>query len=292
MNFVRENIDDISDKNKTELLGLFGSIKHMAEVDTWKSLFTNKEDLKLFVLLASQIVITGTGLNAFTQVKGWEKSDLAELVAYFESSTKDPFLKKSCIKYIYNNNLDWSKYGISKTLHAKTKGEREQDLQKIRRMLSKVGYIPYQRATYTSLKPEGTDDIRNNNSPLLISRLLYAVYRWQGTYGNQMKAEKCANRVRKLLLEMRKTQTSCFNFMIPKLALEIIESPGHYHEVMINTETMPPSFWNWFLIGYNKSKEDEDKMLAYTRVYSASKAKMSRIPAKKKMRETFKDVVE
>ena len=93
MNFVRENIDDISDKNKTELLGLFGSIKHMAEVDTWKSLFTNKEDLKLFVLLASQIVITGTGLNAFTQVKGWEKSDLAELVAYFESSTKDPFLK-------------------------------------------------------------------------------------------------------------------------------------------------------------------------------------------------------
>ena len=149
----------------------------MAEVDTWKSLFTNKEDLKLFVLLASQIVITGTGLNAFTQVKGWEKSDLAELVAYFESSTKDPFLKKSCIKYIYNNNLDWSKYGISKTLHAKTKGEREQDLQKIRRMLSKVGYIPYQRATYTSLKPEVTDDIRNNNSPLLISRLLYAVYR-------------------------------------------------------------------------------------------------------------------
>ena len=165
---------------------------------------------------------------------------------------KDPFLKKSCIKYIYNNNLDWSKYGISKTLHAKTKGEREQDLQKIRRMLSKVGYIPYQRATYTSLKPEVTDDIRNNNSPLLISRLLYAVYRWQGSYGNQMKAEKCANRVRKLLLEMRKTQTSCFNFMIPKLALEIIESPGHYHEVMINTETMPPSFWNWFLIGYNK----------------------------------------
>lgn len=96
----------------------------MAEVDTWKSLFTNKEDLKLFVLLASQIVITGTGLNAFTQVKGWEKSDLAELVAYFESSTKDPFLKKSCIKYIYNNNLDWSKYGISKTLHAKTKGRK------------------------------------------------------------------------------------------------------------------------------------------------------------------------
>ena len=36
----------------------------------------------------------------------------------------------------------------------------------------------------------------------------------------------------------------------------------------------------------------EDLPDIYTRVYSASKAKMSRIPAKKKMRETFKDVVE
>ena len=86
-------------------------------------------------------------------------------------------------------------------------------------MLSKVGYIPYQRATYTSLKPEVTDDIRNNNSPLLISRLLYAVYRWQGTYGNQMKAEKCANRVRKLLLETTEaagtvSEWSCFRALI------------------------------------------------------------------------------
>ena len=159
-------------------------------------------------------------------------------------------------------------------------------------MLSKVGYIPYQRGTYASVKGEVTDDIRNNNSPLLISRLLYAVYRWQGTYGNQIEAEKNAKTVRELLLEIKKTQTSCYNFIIPKLALEIIESPGHYHEVMVNTETVPPSFWNWFLIGYNRCKRDEDKMLAYTRVYNASKMRMSKIPAKKKMRETFQDVVE
>lgn len=33
----------------------------------------------------------------------------------------------------------------------------------------------YQRATYTSLKPEVTDDIRNNNSPLLFQTALCGV---------------------------------------------------------------------------------------------------------------------
>lgn len=293
MDTIRASLEGITEKNKIMLLKFFGHIKHAAGIDTWKELFNDRENLKLFVLIASQVVITGSGMNAFTPVEDWEKSDLAELVAYFDASTRDVFLKKSCIKFIYNNkDEDWEKYGVSMTKHTKTKGEQEQDILKIRRMLAKVGYIPYQRGTYASVKGEVTDDIRNNNSPLLISRLLYAVYRWQGTYGNQIEAEKNAKKVRELLLEMKKTQTSCYNFIIPKLALEIIQSPGHYHEVMINTETMPPSFWNWFLIGYNKSKRDEDKMLAYTRVYSASKTKMSKVPAKKKIRETFQDVVE
>ena len=293
MDTVRDNFDNITEKNKIVLLSFLASVKHAAGKETWKELFNNKENLKLFVLMASQIVITGSGLNAFTPVEGWQSSDLAEAVAYFDASTRDVFLKKSCLKYIYNNkDEDWEKYGVSMTKHTKTKGQQEQDIQKIRRMLSKVGYIPYQRGTYASVKGEVTDDIRNNNSPLLISRLLYAVYRWQGTYGNQIEAEKNAKTVRELLLEMKKTQTSCYNFIIPKLALEIIESPGHYHEVMVNTETVPPSFWNWFLIGYNRCKRDEDKMLAYTRVYNASKMRMSKIPAKKKMRETFQDVVE
>ncbi|MCC8161483.1 MAG: hypothetical protein LIO53_09320 [Oscillospiraceae bacterium] len=293
MDTVRANLDALSEKNKTMLLVFLGRLKHASEADTWKELFDNKESLKLFVLISSQIVITGSGMNAFTPAEGWENGDLAELVAYFDVSTRDVFLKKSCVKYIYNHkDEDWQKYGVSMTKHTKTKGEQEKDIQKIRRMLARVGYIPYQRGKYTSVKGEVTDDIRNNSSPLLISRLLYAVYRWQGTYGNQIEAEKNAKAVRDLLLEMRRTQTSCYNFMIPKLALEIIESPGHYHEVMINTETMPPSFWNWFLIGYNKCRRDEDKMLVYTRVYSASRMKMSKVPAKKKMRKVFQDVVE
>ncbi|MCH5211053.1 MAG: hypothetical protein J1F01_08840 [Oscillospiraceae bacterium] len=292
MEIIRVNYNNITDKNKISLLVFLGNIKHSSDNDTWKDLFENTEDLKLFVHMAAEIVITGSGMSAFTPVDGWKKSDLSELVAYFDASTNDAFLKKSCSKYIYNNpDEDWESYGISMTTHTKSKEQQEQDIQKIRRMLSKVGYIPYQRGKYTDIKGEVTDDIRNNNSPLLISRLLYAVYRWQGTYGNQIEAEKNAKKVRELILEMRRTQVSCYNFMISKLALEIIESPGHYHEVMINTETVPPSFWNWFLIGYNRCKGD-DKLIAYTRVYNASKEKMSRVPAKKKMRETFHDMVE
>ena len=293
MDTIRENYDEITDKNKITLLMFLGQVKHASGKDTWKALFNNIENLKLFVKMSAEIVITGSGMNAFTNVDGWNTSDLAEMVAYFDASTNDVFLKKGCIKFIYSNkDEDWEKYGVSMTKHTKTQKQQEEDIRKIRRMLSKVGYIPYQRGKYSSVKGEVTDDVRNNNSPLLISRLLYAVYRWQGTYGNQMEAEKCAKKVRELLLEMRKTQRSCYDFMLPKLALEIIESPGHYHEVMVNTETVPPSFWNWFLIGYKRCKKDDDKLLAYTRVYNASKMRMSRIPAKKKMREIFQDVVE
>ena len=85
-------------------------------------------------------------------------------------------------------------------------------------------------------------------------------------------------------------QTSCFNFMIPKLALEIIESPGHYHEVMINTETMPPSFWNWFLIGYKRARKMRINGIAYTRVYSKVKRNVGRI-RKEKMRNFLKTEV-
>lgn len=293
MSTIREHFEDITYKNKIMLLSLFAMVKHASGFDTWKELFPKREDLSLFVLMASQVVITGSGLSAFTAAEGWSSADLAEAVAYIDASTNDVFLKKSCLKYIYNNpHEEWSKYGVSLTKHTKTKGQQEQDIQKIRRMLAKVGYVPYQRGSYSGLKGEVNDDIRNSNSPLLVSRLLYAVYRWQGTYGNQIEAEKDARIVRELLLELRKTQLPCYNFMIPKLALEIIESPGHYHEVMINTETMPPSFWNWFLIGYNRSLKNEDKLLAYTRVYNASKHNMSKVPAKKKMRETFQNIVE
>ena len=293
MEEIRVNIDTIPEKNEVTLLKLFGSVKHAAKMQSWRELFTDKEDLKLFVYIASRIVITGTGMNAFTNVSGWDGADLAETVAFFDSSTRDHFLKKSCLKYIYSHQDEpWDKYGVTLTRKTKTKGEQEADIEKVRRMLSKVGYIPYQKETYASIKNEVNDDIRSNNSPLLVSRLLYAVYRWQGTYGNQPEAEQAAQKVRELLLEMRQTEKSCYDYMIPKLALEIIESMGHYHEVIVNAETMTKSFWDWFLIGYGKCDRDEGKLLNYTRVYMASKNRMQKIPARKRLEELFDGIAE
>lgn len=290
MKKIRESLDTVGEKNKLIFLQFFAEIKHETQTPTWKELFTDREDLCLFVEMSAAAAITGTGARAFTIPTGWEKKDLSEAVAYFESSTQDETIKRSCIKYIYRNeDEDWGSYGIALTKHTKTRGEQEKDMQHIHKMLGKVGYIPFQRNKYRDLKREVSYDMNDSNSPLLLSRLLDAVYKWQGSYGNQSSAEKAAQKVRELLLEMKKTQRSCYNFVIPKLALEIIESQGHYHEVIINTDTMPASFWNWFLIGYNNCKRD-DAIIAYSRIYSASKKKISKLPVRQQMRQTFQNV--
>ena len=132
-------------------------------------------------------------------------------------------------------------------------------------------------------------DVEDNPSPLLISRLLSAFYTWQGAYGEQREAKKYAERIRKLILEMREKEPQCYNYMIPKLAIEIIESQGHYHELMINTETMPDSFWNWFLIGAKRSRRNDKKLLSYIRIYEANKIKLGRLEIKSALRKEFKD---
>lgn len=290
---IRLNINVIPEKNKITLLRLFGYVKHFGKMESWQEMFKDEEDLKLFVKLAADIIITGTGMSAFTNVDNWDSADLSEAVAFFDSSTNDHFLKKSCLKYIYSHrDEDWAKYGVTLTYREKTKGEIEADVERVRRMLTKVGYEPYQRGGYADIKNEVNDDIRSNNSPLLVSRLLYAVYRWQRSFGNQIDAEENAKSVRELLLELRLTQKRCFDYMIPKLALEIIESPGHYHEIMVNTETMPESFWNWFIIGFKRCGRDDDKRLSYTRVYMASRDGLQGIPVRKKLNDLFSNIAE
>ena len=77
--------------------------------------------------------------------------------------------------------------------------------------------------------------------------------------------------------------------MIPKLAIEIVESQGHYHDIMINTETMPPSFWNWFLIGAQRARRNDKVMLTYSRIYESNKLKLNRLQVKSSLRKVFKD---
>ncbi len=282
----------ISDKNKFVLLGFFAQLKHKYGDDNWKDFFGgNRMHLTTFVEMAASVIITGYGVKPFSPPSNWEKEDLDEVIAFFESSTEDDKLRNLCLKYIYSNtDTDWNTYGITLTKHTKTRGEQMEDMRKIKAILTKVGYEPYQRGTYLSVKPDVRADIEGSMSPLLLTRLLDTYYRWQRTYGNQAQAKKYAKKFRAQLLEMKRTQRTCYNFVIPKLALEIIETPGHYHEIMINMDTMCPSFWNWFLIGYGRCKRDDEKMLTYTRVYEASKSKMSKLPIRKKLRAVFGNI--
>lgn len=281
---------NISDKSKFVLFGFFAQLKHKYGDDTWKDFFGgNRMHLTTFVEIAADIIITGYGVKPFSPPSNWEKHDLDELIAYFESSTEDEKLKKLCLKYIYSStDTEWENYGITLTKHTKTRGEQEEDMRRIRSMLSKVGYEPYQGGTYMSIKQDVKANLEDTMSPLLLTKLLDAYYRWQRTYGNQAQAKKAATKFRNLLLEMKKTQPSCYNYVMPKLGLEIIETTGHYHEIMINTETVTPSFWNWFLIGYVKRTRDDEKLLTYTRIYEASKNKL-KIPVRKKLKSVFEN---
>ncbi len=292
MEIIRVNFDTIGQKNKYLLITLFAQVKHEVGDKSWHEFFKErKQYLMLFTELASMI-ITGYGANAFSPPSVWTPEELHEAVAYFDASTQDEKIKQSCLKYVYfHDEVDWELYGIMLTKHKKTKGEEIADMQRIKRMLRRVGYIPFERATYMDIKAEVTSDMLDNTSPLLLSRLLYAYYQWRGTYGNQAKAQEKAEKVRSLLLEMRRTQTSCYNYIIPKLALEIVEAPGHYHEIMVSTQTMPVSFWNWFLIGYSRCKEQDDKILNYTHVYHGSRAGLMKLPnLRKRMKMAFKNV--
>ncbi|HIT85444.1 MAG TPA: hypothetical protein IAA60_06010 [Candidatus Ornithomonoglobus intestinigallinarum] len=284
----------ISDKSKFVLLGFFAQLKHKYGDESWKDFFKgNRMHLTTFVEMAAGVVITGYGVKPFSPPSNWEKEDLDELISFFESSTEDEKLRTLCLKYIYSNtDTDWSIYGVSLTKHTKTRGEQEEDMRKIRSILSKVGYEPYQRGKYLDVKGDVRADVEGSMSPLLLTRLLDTYYRWQRCYGNQAQAKKYAQKFRLLLLEMKRTQRTCYDYVIPKLALEIIETPGHYHEIMINMDTMCTSFWNWFIIGYSKCKRDDEKMLTYARVYEASKTKLSKLPMqmRRKLRAEFTNI--
>ena len=90
-----------------------------------------------------------------------------------------------------------------------------------------------------------------------------------------------------MLIELRAKESQCYNYMISKLGIEIVESPGHYHELIINTNTVPDSFWNWFLIGFKAAARDDKKMLSYMRIYEANKMKLMKLPIKSELREAF-----
>ncbi len=291
MDKLYESFETMGEKNRHLVLNFISQLKHMVSFESWAEMMGNrKKYISILVELAAPVVVTGFGANTFSAPKDWTQEELYEIIAYIEASTEDRQLSMGCIKYITEHDeVDWEKYGISLVHRKKQPQEIFEDSEKIRRMLSKVGYEPYQRNSYEIIRRDVMADIEDNRSPLLVSRLLSAVYAWQGAYGDQREAQRLAEKIKNLLAELKRIEPQCYNYMIPKLALEILDSQGHYHEIIVNTETMPQSFWNWFLIGAKHCKRDDKKQLAYIRVYNASKMKLNRLPIKNELRKTFKE---
>lgn len=285
---IKPRLDMMNEKNKLIMLDIFAKIKHGTKTPSWKELFgADKEKMKTFVALAATI-ITGNGSGAFTPPDNWTEEDTAETIAYFEASVEDEKIKDSCIKYICEHeNVDWALYGITVTECIKTKDEQENDIRRIKRMLAKVGYIPYKRNGYDALRSDVRRDMSESRSPLMLSKLLDAYYEWKSCKENQVQALRAAEKLSGLISEMRSKEKTCYDFIVPKLALEIAETDCHYHEVIINADTMPESFWNWFVIGYKRCGNNDITALNYIRIYEASKRKFLRMPAGKMLRETF-----
>lgn len=291
MDLVCDNYDTMGEKNQRLIMNFILHLKHAAGFESWYQMMGGKKKyMSILLELAAPMIITGYGANTFSIPNGWTEDEVYELIAYIEAATEDKELSMGCIKYITeHDDIDWEKYGITLATRKKMPNEIKEDSAKIRRLLTKVGYEPYQRNTYEAIKRDIMADAEDSRSPLLISRLLSSVYMWQGAYGDQPEAQRLAEKIRKLFLELKRKEPQCYNYMIPKLALEIVESQGHYHEVMINTDTMPDSFWGWFLIGAHRCKRDDKKLLAFIRIYNANKMKLGKLPVREALRKTFRD---
>ncbi len=291
MDCIYESLDTMGDKNKLLVLAFIARLKHSAEFESWAQMMGGKKKYITAVTeLAMNVLITGYGANMFTVPDGWEPCELYELIAYIEASTDDKQLSLGCVKYITeHDDVNWEDYGITIAKRKKLPQETEQDSKIIKRLLTRVGYEPFKRGTFEVIKRDIMADAENNPSPFLISRLLSTFYMWQGSYGDQREARRLAEKIKRLILELREKEPQCYNYMIAKLGIEIIESQGHYHEKIVNMETMPQSFWNWFLIGAKRSKRDDKRMLAYIRIYESNKMKLNRLEIKNELRRVFKD---
>ncbi len=291
MDCICDNFDTMGDKNKILILNFIARLKHSGVFDSWAHMMGRKKKyLSALTELAMCGIITGYGNNMFSVPKGWTPEEVHELVAYIEASTEDKHLSVGCIRYILeHDDVKWENYGVNIARRKKLPHEAEEDAKKIKRMLTRVGYEPFKRGTYEAIKREVMADMEYNSSPYMISRLLSTFYMWQGAYGDQREAKRLAEKTKRLILELKRKEPQCYHYMIAKLAIEIIESPGHYHDIMVNMETVPESFWNWFLIGAMKAKRDDKKMIAYIRIYEANKIKLSRLDIKAELRKVFKD---
>lgn len=282
----------IDKKNGMLLLRIFSMLKAFTGKKYWKDFFMDSDEyMKQFVKISADVIINDTVPVTFTPPQVWTKSDLSETVAYIEASYSDPAIKNGCRKYILSNSSEeWSRFGILLKTTKKSTAESVADVKKIREILSRVGYVPLsKKRSYGDIKSEITNEINNNDNPLMVAQLLSSVYTWQGLEGQLNESKLAAEKVYDHIMELKENERSCYDYVFPKLGIEILNSPGHYHEVIINADTMEPEFWNWFLIAYYKIRHDENKRIVYSHVYEASSRYLKNVPIKERLDRIFLD---
>lgn len=282
---VMSLVNSKTQKSQTLLLRIFSLMKNTAGIETWKEFFKdNKEYLSLFTTFCADVMISDTIPVTFTAPAIWTDSDTAEAIAYIDASTDDEEIHKACVKYILaHKNEAWTRYGIMIEKRKKSKEDSESDMMRIKKMLTEAGYVPYQRSSYKDLKFQVLNEMATNENPILLIRLLYAVYTWQGAADRVAESEKCAKEIFALIMELRETGLSLYRFVFPKLALEILDSPGYCHEIIINSQTMEPDFWNWFYVGFRKNAGNDLIRDNYERVLESSREEIEKMPVYKRI---------
>ncbi len=275
---------NVDKKNGMLILRILSMLKALSDKKYWKEFLSGEGELKTFVDICAQVIINDTSPVTFTAPQVWTKTELSEVIAYFDSSISDEAVKNGCRKYILSNtDEEWSKMGILLKTIKKKASDSEVDIIRIRQLLSQVGYMPFSKRSYGDIKQQVTEEINTNDNPLMVARLLGMIYSWQSLEGQINESRTAAEKIYDLIMELKEMELSCYNYIFPKLALEILNSPGQYHEVMINADTMVPEFWNWFLISYYRIRGDEDKRATYQRVYEASSRYLKNVPIKERL---------
>lgn len=285
---------DTEEKNTTLILRILAMLKQLTGRKYWGEFFAeNEEYMKAFIEMCAEVMINDTAPVTFTAPQNWTKSELSEVIAYFDSSTSNDPLKNGCRKYILaNTDEEWSKFGITLKRTKKDSVESIKDIIRIRELLSQVGYMPFSRASYRDIKYQVSNEMNKNDNPLMVARLLSAVYTWQSVEAQVNEAKIAAERIYDLIMELKEAERSCYDYLFPKLGIEILNSAGHYHELIINADTMESEFWNWFLIAYTRIRNDEDKRLTYRRVFEASSKYLKNVAVKERIENYMRNDIQ
>ncbi len=270
---------------KLVLLRFFAVLKKNSGYESWRAMF-GENLIGQFIKMTAGVIVTDQ--SKLMKPNIWTDVDMAEMVALIHGCTIDETLLDECSMYIldHKDDIDWSKYQISFKIRPKSDEDAQSDHQKLLRWLNAVGYMPYGDTSYDDIRTEIIYEVETNPNPMSFALMMEAVYHWKDSSGNPMEAQSTAEYIRDAILHIKEYQPSLYCFVFPKLALELLESEGHYHDIIINADTMYPEFWTWFMIGYDKCRDDQKKII-YEGIFDANKNYLASVPNRRALFRAF-----